>query len=127
MQITITGTIEEIKAFVERIRDDPANARVDEDTTPPSEGGVGAVLAKIAKAKTGNNKKVLNFLVEKGQQSQEAIAAELSIAPPKLNGNIGAINRMPPELKGQRIIQKKRRAHKMYYMINPLVLPSLSR
>jgi hypothetical protein len=124
MQLTISGTLEEIRAVVERLPL-PTNACVDDSRTSPSlEAGVGPALAALVGSQTGNNRKFLDFLIRSGKsaQSGDAIAAELSVQVLQLNGNIGALNNKSVTLTGQPIILKKKRGRKMYYTVNPLVL-----
>jgi hypothetical protein len=125
MQLTITGTLEEIKALVERFPTGVLSASID-GPKPTPESSVGPALAKIVESQTGNNRKFVDFLAEKGNyQSVDAVVAKLGIQIPQLNGNIGALNKQS-KMTGEPVILKKKRGRKMYYSINPAVLPHLS-
>jgi hypothetical protein len=127
MQVTITGTLEEIseeiRALAERFLA-TQGARANNNIATPTPEPAGVALEEMVKSQTGNNRKLLDFLIRNAKvaQSGDSVAAELSIQLLQLNGNIGALNNKSVKLTGHPIITKKKRGRKMYYTINPLVL-----
>jgi hypothetical protein len=126
MTITFSGSmdevLEQVTAYAERHKSRAIIAGVNEPKPAPIESSVGPALAEMVRELTGDNKKVVDFLLEKGkEQNADSIAARLAIQVIQLNGPLGAINARASRLTGRPLIMKKKRGRKMYYWINPLV------